>query len=56
MIAISVGGIFEDGGVEVSVMPIDKFAYRAGLRAANVRGLIYPLSLHGKIYNAIFIK
>jgi hypothetical protein len=53
---VSVGGVFDHSGVEVPVMPINEFADRARLYALNVRGFTCPLSLHRKIYNAIFNK
>jgi hypothetical protein len=48
VIAIRFGGVFKHGGVEMPIIAIYEFANRAGLRAAIVRGLVYPLSLHGK--------
>ena len=53
---VSIGGIFDHRGVEVPVMPINEFADRTRLYAVNARGFTCPLSLHGKIYNAIFNK
>jgi hypothetical protein len=48
VVAISIGCVFDYSRIEVTVMPIDKFADRARFRAANVRGFSCPLSLHGK--------
>jgi len=53
---VSVGRVFNYGGVEVPVMPIDEFGDGPRFYAVNVRGFTCPLSLHRKIYNVIFNK
>ena len=53
---VGIGGIFNNRGIEMTVMPIDKFGDWSRFFAVSVRGFSCPLLLHGKIYNAIFAE
>src|SRR5436305_12915420 len=48
MLDVSIGSIFDHRGVEVPVMPVDKFSDRPRFFAVNVRGFTCPLLLHAK--------
>jgi len=48
VVAISLGRVFDDSGVEMPVMPVDKFADWPRFRAADIGGFSCPLSLHAK--------
>ena len=53
---VGIGGIFNNCGIEMTVMPIDKFGDWSRFFAVSVRGFSCPLLLHGKIYNAVFAE
>jgi len=45
---VSVGGVFYHSGVEMPVMPVDKFSDRPRFFAVNVPCFTCPLLLHAK--------